>query len=324
MLTTREKYKLFCEELDAPFFYSDWWLDIVSESSWDVILEEKDGKVIGALPLFIKKKAAFTGIDMPLLTPFMGVLLKYPNNLKASKKIGFEKKIVQKLITSLPKVSFFNQNFHYQFNNWLPLYWGKYSQSTRYTYLLEDITNLDLVYKSFETKIRGDIKKASTKVEVLSNFNAKILFNSLNQTFKRKNLNTPYSLKLLSEIFRACNTKNCGKMFFARDNEMNIHAAIFIVWDSTSAYYLLGGGSSKFRNSGATSLLLWKAIQFCSSQKIKMFDFEGSMIEPVERFVRAFGGKQKPYFNIKKTFSKRLFLLEQLRFFKKNFYDNFN
>jgi hypothetical protein len=40
---------------------------------------------------------------------------------------------------------------------------------------------------------------------------------------------------------------------------------------------------------------MWEAIKFASTVT-KRFDFEGSMIEPVERFFRAFGAKQTPYF----------------------------
>lgn len=91
----------------------------------------------------------------------------------------------------------------------------------------------------------------------------------------------------------------------ARDEHNNIHAAVYIVWDNDSAYYLMGGGDPALRNSGATSLCLWEAIQFASTVS-KKFDLEGSMLEPVERFFRGFGTVQKPYFKISKTFDKRM------------------
>lgn len=63
--------------------------------------------------------------------------------------------------------------------------------------------------------------------------------------------------------------------------------------------------STRLRNSGATSLLMWEAIKFASTVS-KKFDLEGSMLEPVERFFRGFGTVQKPYFTISKTFDKRM------------------
>ena len=76
--------------------------------------------------------------------------------------------------------------------------------------------------------------------------------------------------------------------------------AAIIFWNPDSAYYLMGGRNPKLRSSGATSLCMWEAIQF-SASVTKSFDFEGSMNEPVERFFRAFGAVQTPYFSIKKT-----------------------
>ena len=67
----------------------------------------------------------------------------------------------------------------------------------------------------------------------------------------------------------------------------------------------MGGGDPEFRNSGATSLLMWNAIQFASTVS-QIFDFEGSMIESVERFFRGFGAVQTPYFSISHIRSKRV------------------
>jgi hypothetical protein len=89
-----------------------------------------------------------------------------------------------------------------------------------------------------------------------------------------------------------------------------LHAGIYVVWDEQSAYYLMGGGDPELRSSGATSLCMWEAIKFVST-KTKSFDFEGSMIERVERFFRAFGAIQTPYFSITKTDS-RVFKIAQI------------
>ena len=43
------------------------------------------------------------------------------------------------------------------------------------------------------------------------------------------------------------------------------------------------------------------------------FDFEGSMIESVERFFRAFGGQQRPYFHVTKTSSRLMKMRRDVR-----------
>ena len=81
-----------------------------------------------------------------------------------------------------------------------------------------------------------------------------------------------------------------------------------LAWDADSAYYLAGAVDPKNKNTGAMSLLMWTAIQF-SSGVTNQFNFEGGMVEPIERFFRSFGAKQTPYFEIRKTNSRLLKLL---------------
>ena len=57
--------------------------------------------------------------------------------------------------------------------------------------------------------------------------------------------------------------------------------------------------------------LIWNAIKFASNNS-NIFDFEGSMIRPIENFFRAFGGIQAPYLLVEKTNSKILKFLKKL------------
>ena len=74
----------------------------------------------------------------------------------------------------------------------------------------------------------------------------------------------------------------------------------------------MGGGDPDLRNSGAASLCVWEAIKFASTVT-KSFDFEGSMHEPIERFFRAFGAEQRPYFEVSHTPSKLIKAAIQVR-----------
>jgi hypothetical protein len=56
---------------------------------------------------------------------------------------------------------------------------------------------------------------------------------------------------------------------------------------------LLSGGDPELRNSGANAFLLWRLIHF-AREHAKSFDFEGSNLQPVERFFHAFGGRLQP------------------------------
>jgi lipid II:glycine glycyltransferase (peptidoglycan interpeptide bridge formation enzyme) len=302
-MLNKKEYKEFCiNNKKIPIFSKDWWLDAVcGEGNWDVIIIENGGKIVATLPYYIKKseKLKYKMITMPQLTQKLGIYIKYPKGQKYAKKLSYEKKIFNKIIKKLPEFDIFKQNFDYSITNWLPFYWNGFQQTTRYTYIISDLSDLDKVFSNFRSNIRTDIRKAKDVVEVYSTDDLKTFYELNEKTFSRQDLNIPYSYNFLKKIDEICSKNDCRKMFFAKDARGDIHAAIYIIWDNDSAYYLLSGSDPDLRNSGATSLLLWKAINFASTVTQK-FDFEGSMIEPVERFFRAFGAQQVPYFHIYK------------------------
>jgi lipid II:glycine glycyltransferase (peptidoglycan interpeptide bridge formation enzyme) len=304
-MTNKQKYRKFCQtEKDIPIFSKDWWLDAVcGEENWDVCLVEKGGQLVASMPYMIQKDSIFNVISMPHLTQTMGPYIKYPKGQKYEKRLSYEKQIMTKLINDLPNVDSFNQQFHYSITNWLPFYWKGFYQSTRYTYLLENTANLDLIWKNFTSETRTKINKATKLVHIEESTNIKEFFNMVKMTYKRQKLSPPYKYDLMLKIDNICKKNNNRKILFAIDTKGRYHASIYIIWDNKSVYLLASGGNPILRNSGAKNLLVWEAIKFAHINNL-VFDFEGSMIESIEKYNRSFGAIQKPYFQIYKTNSK--------------------
>lgn len=313
MNSNRIKYREFCEKNSTiPIFSKDWWLDAVCGiDNWDVVIVEKNGRIAATLPFYKIKIKGIPHIKMPKLTQTLGPHIIYPDNQKYVSRLTYEKKIMTELIQRLPDFGYFDQNFHYSITNWLPFYWNGFTQFTRYTYVLEDLGDIQKIFSNFGSNIKTDIRKAEKAVRVEEEDDYETFYSLVVSTFNKQNNEVPYSIDLLKSINDACIKENCRKIFIARDNKKQMHAGVYIVWDKTSAYYLIGGRNTKIKNSGATSLLLWHAIQF-AAKVTKKFDFEGSIVEPIERFFRAFGATQKPYFNISKVKSKKLRLKKGL------------
>lgn len=315
-MNNKQKYKEFCEKNGSvPIFSQYWWLDSVSDD-WDVILCEKNNNIIASMPFISKKLFIFNISVMPKLTKNLGPYITYPDDQKYESKLSYEKEILNELINKLPNYSFFFQNFNYGITNWLPFCWAGFKQTTAYSYRLEDISNLDLLFKNFKSSIRREIRKAEKQVNILESDDLERFYRLNKLTFERQNKKIPYKLELVEKVDNACKERNCRRIWIAADNQGRDHASIYIIWDKNTAYYLMGGGEPDLRTSGATSLLMWNAIKFASTVT-KSFDFEGSMIEPVERFFRSFGAVQTPYFKIYKFNSKLFNLIYFLREFAK-------
>jgi len=252
-------------------------------------------------------------VSQPPLTQYLGPWIK-KTNAKYAEKISREKKLMGLLIDQIPKYAMFLQNWHFSCTNWLPFYWRGFSQTTKYTYRLESISDENEIWSGFKQNVRTDIKKAMNRSElrVRTDLGIKEFLTLNTKVFSRQGKPVPYTADLVYKLDSAAADHNCRKIFIAEDPSGQKHAGIYLIWDENSAYYLMGGGDPKLRNSGATSLCMWEAIRFASTVT-KSFDFEGSMIEPVERFFRSFGATQTPYHSMSHIPSKLLRLCMVLK-----------
>lgn len=300
-MNNKDKYIMLCtEEKSIPIFSQYWWLDTVcGENNWDVILLENEGRIKVSMPYFIKRICWQKIITMPPLTPFMGPWIRYPENQKYGQRLSYEKQVMTKLIVKLPQNKYFLQNFHYSITNWLPFYWKGFTQTTRYTYIIDDLNNLSNIFSNLQSNFRNKIRKAEKIVTVLAGLNVNEFCSLLDMTFKRQGLKCPNSKELIVRIDKVLSKRKSREIFYAIDNNKKIHSALYLIWDNQSAYVHMVGEDPLLRNSGAGAFLLWKALEYTKEVLgLQCFDFEGSMIESIEQVRRDFGAIQKPYYQI--------------------------
>jgi hypothetical protein len=207
------------------------------------------------------------------------------------------------LIDGLPDFDFFMQSFHYSISSWLPFCWRGFSQTTRYTYTLFDLTDRQALWDGLRGNIRREILKGERALTIREGYDVDTLMRLSALTFARQSLTMPFERALVERIVAACRGRDQCRILVAGDAKGQAHSALLLIWDEASAYYLVGGSDPELRTSGAASLLMWRAIEL-ASRVSQAFDFEGSMIQPVERFFRAFGGRPQPYHRVTKVNSK--------------------
>ena len=308
MRDRKEAYRQLChEEPSIPLFSQPWWLDAVTGSDgWDVALVQKGGLVLATMPYLRRRRIGFRISTQPWLTLSLGPWLR-PSTAKPPRRIGQQKELLQALIAQLPPFDHFRQAWHYSQTNWLPFRWCGFRQTTDYSYVLPDLSDTHAIWNGFQENIRKEIRKASGRAQLCVR-DDRPLQDALRLhrlTFDRQGKSLPFPEHVIRSIDAACSERGQRAIFIAEDIQGRQHAAVYIVWDAKSAYYLLGGGDPELRNSGAASLCMWEAIQHAATVT-RSFDFCGSMAEPIEQFIRAFGGKQCPYFSVSKTPSKML------------------
>lgn len=303
-----EQYRALCLECPTiPLFSQAWWLDAVAgPGNWSVVLALKNEEIVGALPYVRSKYWGKNLLVQPQLTQTLGPWVR-PSNAKYANALAAEKDILGTLADGLPSFDMYRQNWNCARQNWLPFYWRGYQQTTRYTYVLPDISDSEQLWSELQRDIRGNIRKAENRFGVRIRISKDIhdLIPVLRKTFERQGKSLPYSETFLCKLDQAAGAENKRAIILGEDAEGRLHAGTYIVWEGDTAYQLLNGYDPDLRSSGAGALCVWSAIQE-ASKHVNRYDFEGSMLEPVERFFRAFGAIQVPYFRVERTDSKFL------------------
>ncbi len=299
----KEQYRRHSEnEPSIPLYSRAWWLDAVcGRDCWDVCLVADEEGVTASMPYFMINKGGFKQIVQPPLTLNLGPWIS-PSKAKYSKTLSREKALMEQLIAQLPKYHSFHQNWHYSKQNWLPFYWKGFKQTTRYTYVIENLKDLDAVLGEFSSSYRNKIRKAEKLVSVEKNLSLEQFYKLNKMTFERQNLTIPYSYDFLVKQDSALVAQGCREVFYAVDDSGAIHSALYLIWDDMSSYVHLVGEDPSLRNSGAGIKLIWEAIKYSSQELgLDMLDFAGSMIEGVEQVRRDCGARQKAYFSVSRT-----------------------
>ncbi len=280
-------------EYANSLFEQPWWLDIVVPNKWNEIFVKDDKEnIIGRMAYAYDKKTIY----IPKLTQNIGLWIspEFKNDY------GKQKQIINHIFSQLKRYTkieiALNPNNEYV----LPFRWLGFSIVPCFSYRIEDLSDIELLYQSFNKTAKKNIKSANNKVSINNTTNIDHLLNMLDKTFAVQKRKNPMDKEIIRRIVETCDASGNGFYSEAVDKDGNIHSCAYFVYDDTVCYYLLGATDSAFRSSGAQSLVIWDGIQFAAKHS-KIFDFEGSMVEGIENFFRQFGGKCVPYYNIKKN-----------------------
>ena len=140
-------------------------------------------------------------------------------------------------------------------------------------------------------------EKAGIQVEIGAGLDSILRLREM--SFERQDL-TPLYEQVAHTIERALRSADRCLAFLARNKEDKPVGGVWIVWDEKRAYYLLGGYDHAAKSNNAVALAMWRAIQYTAvNLRLTEFDFEGSVIPPVERFFRKFGGTLTPSYRVR-------------------------
>ena len=304
-MNNKEKYFHFAKTNYVPLYSKTWWMDAVClPENWDVWLYEKEGNICAAMPYYMEMRGKYRYITKAPLTQNNGIIFEMNKNIKRETEAKFQEHIIDaadKFLKTL-NLDVYEQQYHYSFENWLPFYWNQYTAITRYTYVIEDTSNVGKIWDGITSNYRKNIKKGYRTAQIIEGNDVDEFWNLHKKVFEKQGLECPFSYELWNRVYNACIQHNCGKIIYAVDSKNNILSILFLVWDEQSMYHLLGGSMPEYQQLQTYNMLTWEGIKLASEMNLK-YDFEGSVIKKISKSMRQFGGKPMPYFRIRKVFN---------------------
>jgi hypothetical protein len=195
----------------------------------------------------------------------------------------------------------FDYSFHPDFDNWLPFYWMGFAQQTFYTYriLREKRTTW---WSDADSRLRRSVRRGEKgrvsihRVQDVSGTDAVLCYQLCMEPFRQRKVRPSIPHATFARLVNQLCADGSMGLWLAREPNGMAVAAAAVLYDWRSGYLLLNG-TSKEATTGANSLLIKTVIDDSLAKDID-FDFEGSMLRPVETFYRLFGGERTPYYRI--------------------------
>lgn len=304
-MTDRERYQELCKrESTIPIFSQGWWLDTVcGMDNWGVYLIGKDMDIKASLVYSLQECCNGKSIGRISLTQNNGIWIKYPKAQGIIARQSYEEKIVNEICDFIETLGLikYDQQFHYHFTNYLPFFWRYYKETTKYTYVIEDTSDMERVRLGYSSKLKNVLRKAEKYLHIEEETDLEEFYRINKMSFERQGIEIPYSFEYFKKIYDACKERDSGMLLCARDEEGNTHSVAMLVWDKMSVYYLLNGTNPDLKQFQGNNLLIDYSIMEAHKRNLQ-FDFEGSVIKNVNHAFREFGGEPKPYFRITKEF----------------------
>lgn len=280
-----------------------WWLDAASKENWDVIFAKIHDEIVGFFVFSYQKKLGKTIVTNLPLTQYSGPFIFYPTNLNKSEIHSFENKVYTSIIDKLnsKNIDFIEINCHHSFKNWQQFFWSGYKQTTKYTYILENISNKETLLKEMSYSQRAKrIKKAGNDYYFSLDLSAEDFYDFYKSNLKDLDKTIFYSKDFFLELYNAAKKRNQGQIISIYSKENELLAALWTIWDSEFAYNIIMTSDKKKKCSEGTTLLIWETIDFLKD-KTKNYDFEGSMIKGVALRNQSYGATPIAYHCISKS-----------------------
>ena len=302
------------DDLAPTIFHEPWWMRIACDGAEREVSVSRGGQRVGRLPFLASRgRVGLNVIGMPLTAHVLGpaVVPSYRSETlpRSIKQIS----IIGELIAQLPAASHVSFRLHGGITNTLAFDAAGFSSSVGYTVEIMPCGQEQL-WAQMRDKTRNLVRRAEERLSVCEMHGPGQFADFQEDNLRARGQRNHYDRRITTRLMEECLRRGVGRMLGAYDATGDLHAAIFTVWDHERESYFMSTRRPGAIN-GATSLLIWAAIQHAALNGL-VFDMDGVHVRQPELpnllLVTGFGGALKPRYTVRRT-SLTVRLVQELR-----------
>jgi hypothetical protein len=289
----QERTKRLASNLLTPtVFHEPWWLDIVTGGKYDAVEMSDNGKTVGRLYYFLRRRGGLKYSIMPPMTHFLGPAI-IDDGGNAATRFLRRANITRELIAKLPAASIYHYKCHRDITDAIAFQQEKFHTAVQFTYEMFPDAE-EVLWKNLRGEKRKKIRSAQREVTISLIQDPMEFWQFYDANLNKKGSKNVCSQDICCRLIEGCLIRGRGRMHAAYDKNHHMIAAIFCVWDDTSSYYFMSTRAPDAHH-GAISLLVWEAMKDAASRGL-IFDFDGLNNSKAVLFFTEFGGIISPRF----------------------------
>ena len=273
-------------------FHEDWWLEAATGGQYSVAEVRAGDKTVGRLPYLLRSRFGMKGVWTPPVTYFLGPGLDEgegsPNN-RFLKRM----EITRELIAKLPKSSWECIRCHAGIKDMIAFQEQRFRTYVQFTHEIAPAP-MELLWQQMRNKTRNVIRRAKEQIVMEEILDPEEFIHAHKKNLAAEGENDSLDMNACRRLLIAALERKRGRIIAARNAKGEIVAANFCAWDHATAFYVLSTRSRDAGN-GATSMLIWEAIQHAVSRGLT-FDFAGLGTKGSVLLYSGFGATVSPRF----------------------------
>lgn len=300
-MTNKERYIEWVGQQEyIPIYMMPWWMDAVCAGKmWDVLLaEDENGRILGAMPYLLRKRAQFRYIIMPQQTQIGGLWVTAEVTADKWKTAEVCRQIKEQLD---------GMHLAYYYQQYLPgslcvdaMRGLGFKTQERVTYRVDDLSDIETLVASFSKNKRRQLQKAQG-LRVARGMNPEDFYRFHRQCLQSRKRKISYTREFLLVLERKARRLGQCEILSICNEEGQPYAAAFLVWDKHYMYFLIPTYDPAFHDSGAGALLVLEAMKLAREKHVH-FDFEGSLEKGTAEHYKQFGSTPVKYFSVEKYY----------------------